>query len=83
MAYWFAPILAGLHNLRAMDAMKLSFFACLKNVVPFLLYGIIFMLLLILAIIPFGVGLFVVIPMMMTSLYASYADVFEIEQKAD
>jgi len=83
MAYWFAPILAGLHNLRAIDAMKLSFFACLKNVVPFLLYGIIFMLLLILAIIPFGIGLFVVIPMMMTSLYASYADVFEIEQKAD
>jgi len=41
------------------------------------------MLLLILAIIPFGIGLFVVIPMMMTSLYASYADVFEIEQKAD
>lgn len=80
MAYWFAPVLAGLHNLSAVDAMKLSFIACLKNMLPFLLYGLIFMVLLIIAIIPFGLGLVVVVPMMMTSLYSSYADVFGIEQ---
>jgi hypothetical protein len=80
MAYWFAPVLAGLHNLSAVDAMKLSFSACLKNMLPFLLYGLIFMVLLIVAIIPFGLGLLVVAPMMMTSLYSSYADVFGIEQ---
>jgi len=79
MAYWFAPVLAGLHNLSAIDAMKLSFSACLKNMLPFLLYGLIFMVLLIVAIIPFGLGLVVVVPMMMTSLYSSYADVFGIE----
>jgi hypothetical protein len=80
MAYWFAPVLAGLHNLSAVEAMKLSFSACLKNMLPFLLYGVIFMVLLIVAIIPFGLGLLVVAPMMMTSLYSSYADVFGIEQ---
>lgn len=80
MAYWFAPVLAGLHNLSAVDAMKLSFAACLRNMLPFLLYGLIFMVLLIIAIIPFGLGLVVVVPMMMTSLYSSYADVFGIEQ---
>ena len=79
MAYWFAPALAGLHNLSAVDAMKLSFTACLKNMLPFLLYGLIFMVLLVIAIIPFGIGLLVVIPVMMTSLYASYVDVFNIE----
>ena len=79
MAYWFAPVLAGLHNLSAVDAMKLSFNACLKNLLPFFLYGFIFMLLLIVAIIPFGLGLVVVVPMMMTSLYTSYADVFGLE----
>lgn len=79
MAYWFAPVLAGLHNLSAVEAMKLSFSACLKNILPFLLYGFIFMVLLIIAIIPFGLGLVVVAPMMMTSLYCSYADVFGIE----
>jgi hypothetical protein len=79
MAYWFAPVLAGLHNLSAVEAMKLSFSACLKNMLPFLLYGLIFMVLLIIAIIPFGLGLVVVVPMMMTSLYSSYADVFGVE----
>ncbi|MDD2933361.1 MAG: BPSS1780 family membrane protein [Methylotenera sp.] len=79
MAYWFAPILAGLHNLSAVDAMKLSFVACLTNMLPFLLYGLIFMVLLIIAIIPFGLGLVLVVPLMMTSLYTSYADIFSIE----
>lgn len=82
MAYWFAPVLAGLNNLSAVDAMKLSFAACLKNVLPFLLYGLIFMVLLILAIIPYGLGLLVVVPMMMTSLYSSYVDVFGIASHA-
>ena len=79
MAYWFAPVLAGLHNLSAVEAMKLSFVACLKNMLPFLLYGLIFMVLLIVAIIPFGIGLLVAIPVMMTSLYTSYVDIFNIE----
>jgi len=79
MAYWFAPILAGLHNLSAVDAMKLSFMACLTNMLPFLLYGFIFMVLLIMAIIPFGLGLVLVVPLMMTSLYTSYVDIFSIE----
>ncbi|MDP1596283.1 MAG: BPSS1780 family membrane protein [Methylotenera sp.] len=79
MAYWFAPILAGLHGLGAVDAMKLSFVACLTNMLPFLLYGLIFMVLLIIAIIPFGLGLVLVVPLMMTSLYTSYVDIFSIE----
>lgn len=78
MAYWFAPVLAGLHQLSAVEAMKLSFAACLRNMLPFLVYGIVFTLLLIIAIIPFGLGLIVVVPLMMTSLYSSYADVFGI-----
>jgi len=78
MAYWYAPVLTGLHNLTAADAMKLSFKACLKNMLPFLLYGFIFMAILVVAIIPFGLGLIVAVPVMMTSLYTSYVDVFNI-----
>lgn len=78
MAYWFAPVLAGLHNLAAVDAMRLSFNACLRNILPFMLYGLIFMGLLVISIIPFGLGLVIVVPWMMTSLYASYADIFNI-----
>ena len=41
MLNWFAPALITLRGLRAVEAMKLSFVACLRNWVPFLVYGII------------------------------------------
>lgn len=78
MAYWYAPVLASLHNLNAIDAMKLSFKACVKNFIPFFLYSLIFMGLLIVALIPAGLGLIVVVPLLITSLYISYIDIFNI-----
>ena len=83
MAYWFAAVLVGLHDLTAVEAMKLSFYACLKNMGTFLFYALICMVLLVIAIIPFGLGLFVAVPVMMTSLYTSYIDVFNIDQPID
>jgi hypothetical protein len=41
MLNWFAPALVTLRGVRAVEAMKLSFVACLRNWVPFLVYGII------------------------------------------
>lgn len=79
MAYWFAPILVIFHNLSATDAMKLSFSACLKNIWPFTIYGLISMVLMVLAAIPLGLGLLVMIPTMTASLYASYRDIFSEE----
>lgn len=78
MAYWFAPALVLFHDMKAVEAMKLSFSACLRNIVPFLLYGIISAVLLVLAMIPFGLGLLVMIPTMTASLYVSYKDIFNI-----
>jgi len=83
MAYWYAPVLISLHSLAVLDAMKFSFIACLKNMLPFLLYGLTFMLILVVAIIPFGLGLVVAVPVMMTSLYTSYVDIFNIAEVAD
>lgn len=40
MAYWFAPILAAWWQLPAPKAMFFSFFACLRNWRPFLVYSI-------------------------------------------
>jgi hypothetical protein len=78
MAYWFAPTLVVFHDMKALDAMKLSFNACLRNVVPFLVYSLLTMGLMLLAMIPLGLGLLVMIPTMTASLYASYKDVFNI-----
>ena len=41
MLNWFAPALITLRGLRAVEAMKLSLVASLRNWVPFLVYGII------------------------------------------
>ena len=76
MAYWFAPVLAAFHGLSGPAAMKESFSACLRNIGPFLIYGVVSMVLLVVAAIPFGLGLLVMIPTMIASLYMSYKDVF-------
>lgn len=41
MLNWFAPALVALRGATAVDAMKASFMSCLRNWVPFLVYGLI------------------------------------------
>ena len=82
MAYWFAPALVALNGLQAVEAMKLSFSACLRNLLPFLVYSLIIGLLMIVAMIPLGLGLLVMIPTMTASLYTSYKDIFNLPAAA-
>jgi uncharacterized membrane protein len=56
--------------------MKASFIACLKTIVPFLVYSVIALLLALIASIPFGLGWLVLGPVMAASLYTSYRDIF-------
>jgi hypothetical protein len=77
MAYWFAPVLVAFHEMSALDAFKLSFRACWHNILPFMVYILISMVLLLLAAIPLGMGLLVMIPTMTASLYVSYKDIFD------
>ncbi len=77
MAVWFAPALVMLGGLSPGAAMAASFRACLRNVVPFLLYGVIGLGLAIVASIPFGLGWLVLLPVMTATIYASYCDIFE------
>jgi uncharacterized membrane protein len=79
MAYWFAPTLVLFHDMKALDAMKLSFVACLRNIMPFFVYSLISMVLMLLAAIPLGLGLLVMIPTMTASLYVSYKDIFGVQ----
>jgi len=76
MAYWFAPVLVAFHDMSAIIAMKMSFKASLKNIPAFFVYCLVAMVLLILAVIPFGLGMLVMIPTMTASLYTSYKDIF-------
>jgi uncharacterized membrane protein len=56
--------------------MKQSFSGCLKNIVPFLLYGAILLVLSVLASLPLLLGWLVLGPVLAASLYTGYRDIY-------
>ncbi len=76
MAVWFAPTLVVMNDLGVGAALQASFRACLKNIIPFLVYGLIGFGLAIVASIPLGLGWFVLGPTIAASMYTSYRDIF-------
>lgn len=76
MALWFAPALVALQGQSATRALAQSFTACLRNVVPFLVYSLILFGLAIVASIPLGLGWLVLAPVIIGSVYAAYRDIF-------
>jgi uncharacterized membrane protein len=75
-AYWFAPALVMMHNMKPVAALKESFFACFRNFVPFLVYGIVMTIGAFVAIIPFGLGMLVWVPLAIASTYVAYRQIF-------
>jgi uncharacterized membrane protein len=76
MAVWLAAPLVVFHEHGAIEAMKGSFSGCLKNVLPFLLYGVVMFLLMILASLPLALGWLVLGPVFAASIYTSYRDIY-------
>jgi uncharacterized membrane protein len=76
MAIWFAPALVFFNNMPPLDALKASFNACLKNMLVFLVYGLIVLVLMFFAALPAGLGFLILIPVLSGSVYASYRDIF-------
>jgi uncharacterized membrane protein len=76
MAIWFAPALVVLRGDEPLAAMRTSFHASLRNVPPFLVYGLIGILFSILACIPLFLGLLVFMPVVSATIYTSYKDIF-------
>ncbi|MEO8332861.1 MAG: BPSS1780 family membrane protein [Gallionella sp.] len=76
MAMQYAPLLVYFNNMSPLLAMKLSLRAFLKNVGAMLVYGMTFIFLAILASLPMMLGWLVLLPLVFTSLYASYCDIF-------
>lgn len=76
MAYWYAPALVVFRNDEPIAAMKTSFNACLVNMMPMLVYGLLGLVFAIAATIPLGLGWLVLAPVFVASVYASYKDIF-------
>ncbi|BCB25769.1 hypothetical protein SKTS_06550 [Sulfurimicrobium lacus] len=76
MAIWFAPALIVRHDLGAIEALTLSFKGCLRNMLPFLLYGVVTLVLAFVATIPLGLGWLVLGPVMVAAQYVGYREIF-------
>jgi uncharacterized membrane protein len=76
MLLWFAPALVVLNQLSPVEALKQSWSGCLKNIVPYLVYGLVLLVLAIVATLPFGLGWLALGPVMAASIYTSYRDIY-------
>ena len=76
MLLWFAPALVALNQMAPVEALKQSWSGCLKNIVPFLLYGVVLFVLAIVASLPFLLGWLALGPVMAASIYTSYRDIY-------
>src|SRR3982751_2357051 len=76
-ALWFAPPLIAFHGMSTLHAMRWSVYAALSNLGTMLVYGFTLMAIFFVALLPWAIGLLLVIPMMVISTYVGYRDVFE------
>lgn len=76
MAIWFMPVLVAFHDMPLAGALRAGFGACVSSFGTFLVFGFVMMLLHFLALLPLGLGLPILFPVVIGALYASYRDVF-------
>ncbi len=79
MGYWLAPPLIVEQKLGAWTAFKLSFRGSLRNIAPALVYGLVVMLWALVGALPLGLGLFIVIPSVVASIYIAYQNIFKTD----
>jgi len=75
-ALWFATPLVALRDTPPLDAMKMSLSACFNNLGSFVVLGVLIYVLIWVALLPLGLGMIVLIPVLAGTLHASYQDVF-------
>ena len=77
--YWFAIPAVLFQGTEPWTAMKQSLSACLANLLSLLVYGVLVLIALGIAMIPFMLGLLVVVPVLFASWLISYQDIFGVE----
>jgi uncharacterized membrane protein len=76
MAFFYAVPLVMFTGAKPLDAIRSSFSACITNILPLLVFGVVYIVLATIAMIPLGLGLLVLLPVTFGAIYASYRDVF-------
>ncbi len=78
MAVVYAVPLVMFKNVRPGEAMRASFNACVRNFLPLLVFSVIYLVLGVVASLPFMLGWLVLFPASVGMLYASYRDCFSV-----
>lgn len=76
MALWFAPALVMFDQVSAGAAMKSSLTASMHNWLPFTIYSLVVLVLMVVAAIPLMLGYLILAPVLLGSVYASYRDIY-------
>ena len=76
MALWFAPALVMLHDVAPLEAMKLSAQACFQNLLTFGVLAALLYVLVWVAMLPAGLGMLVLVPVLAGALLAAWQDTF-------
>ncbi len=76
MAFVYAVPLVALDGVALVEALKLSYRACWRNMGALAIFGLIYLVLGVLAILPMGLGLILLVPVSLLALYCSYDDIF-------
>ena len=79
-AVWFAPPLIAFHGMSTMHAIRWSTYAALANAGAIFTYGVALFVIFFVALIPWGIGLLVAIPVMVISTFVGYREVFEARE---
>jgi len=83
LALQFAPMLVFFNGMTPRQAMKVSLLASIRNIVPFSVYSLIMQLIaFVLSVIPLGLGLIILLPIGLTSMYVAYRDIFTEKELA-
>ena len=76
-AVWFAPPLIAFHGMNTTQAIRWSVYAAISNLGAMLVYGTALLGIFLIGVIPWALGLIVVVPLGAISTYVGYREVFE------
>ncbi len=77
LALQYAPMLVFFNDVTPAAALRASLTGSFRNIVPYTVYSIVMQVIaLVLSLLPFNIGLIVLLPLGFTSLYVSYRNIF-------
>ena len=77
LALQYAPMLVFFNDVKPLAAMRASLVGTLRNIIPYTVYNVILQIIaVLLSLLPYNIGLIMLLPLGLTSLYVSYRNIF-------